>query len=519
MQLKDKKYIKNTRRFPKYYGGRTAFSDLYGNDYSVDPTQYTTNNQQNPQSGNNQQGSQNPKGAVGSGGLGPWGSIAEIAATNVKGFINELNYQPTKADQIESNQGSRYQSYGGIQYKQIDNDIDVNSYRQHWSTQNKLNNFFSGNVGGVLGIDFGGGDQKQLDEIKKAINNINVKNRAARADAFSQYWQNRNQFESAYDGRDANTPTRSTGNKKLVNTAYGKQYLPQNAWVSKNERIIDTETGAQHFVKFGKNDTAPAHLTGKDAVLSASKKKSLLNPETGNSFSEDYPTYAAAGRVQDLLDLQKYVHMVNGNVRNKTPKYYGGRTAFSDLYGNDYSVDPTQYINNLSKTTKPQNLDDDLKRVDKGRIPEIKPWEILLSRLPGLFSSIGGFINTRKQPTSRINSYHPNTYAKAALPKLAGLRINAMPILKDIDDKYRTYLSYLNSQPSLTAGQRQLYQLAAMRNSQEAKAKAMYDNQVQNNAYLTNWANAAIGVGKDEASSLSYSDRKVATTDIRFIRF
>lgn len=451
MQLKTRKCIKNTKKLPKCLFGLDSknpfgVSELSKPDPSLDKyANYGTGGLDS---------------SAASGGAFPWQMAIEYGLKNAQGLVDSLTYEPTSSDDIKNNQSTSYGSYGGVQYKQISNNIDESQYLDNWSTKSALTDMASGNIiGGALKF-FGVGKSKQEEQLRKAREQINIDNQLAQSNAFTQYWTNRNKLEQAYEGRDARSNSNKRGKTKLVNTAQGKQRLPQNAWVSKNEQIVDTLTGEHYKVKNGPGDTAPAYLRGRDAVLTNSTRQDLVNPQTGNSFANDFSRYAAAGRLQELLDLQKFVHNRNN------------------------AKDKKGYI-----------------KAKDGKIPEIKPWEILASRLPAIGSSLAGFINARKQPTSKINSYVPNTYANMALPELAGLRVNSQPMLRDIDDKYRTYLEQLNSQSSLTAGQKQLYQMAAMNNSQMAKAKVLADAQDQNNSYIANWANAAINVGDRDAAN------------------
>lgn len=506
MQLRDKKYMKN-KGLPKYFTGWelpkltqpninlqqygiqpnysipqnyilnrpdwnsvSLYNDGYGNGYGQFQSKLPSLMPQKQQQ--KQQTDPNPPGAIGSQGLGPWGAIAEIAATNAKGFINEFSYQPTSSYEILSNQNRTTSSVGGISYTKIDTSIDKDDYLDHWSAKNIANDFLSGNLGAALGKTMGHGRDKQLKEIEKAEKEAKMRNEASYNNAYNEYLRNNEMLERAKYGRDAKTDNMRYGKNKIVNTAYGKAYLPQNAWVSKNERIVDTLTGNSYSIKNGSNDTAPAFLRGRDAVLTNSSKKELLNPETGNTFAKDFYAYANSGNLQHLLDLQRFVHQRNG-------------------------------INNSGNYVKAElGLNaGDIKRVDNGRIPEIKPWEVILSRLPQLASAYAGFIDARKQPVSRINSYVPNRYAGMALPILAGLRVNSSPVLRDIDNKYNSYVRQLNSQYSLTAGQKQLYQLAAMYNSQMAKAMAIYDSQIQNNKYNSDFASTALSLGAKDAEN------------------
>jgi hypothetical protein len=140
-----------------------------------------------------------------------------------------------------------------------------------------------------------------------------MRNEASRNNAYNEYLRNngmleRAKLESAKYGREAKTDNMRYGKNKIVNTAYGKAYLPQNAWVSKDERIVDTLTENSYSIKDGPNDTAPAFLRGRDAVLT----RELVNPETGNSFAEDYYKYKKMGEVPRLLALQRFVRQRNG---------------------------------------------------------------------------------------------------------------------------------------------------------------------------------------------------------------
>ncbi len=705
MQLKDRKFIKNT--FPRYYGGADG-SGFFGTrpltapntnyqygGYYIPENPYQTSqffNKPNPsyndylsaknggdpnvvgkgqfqyktpslaQTRERQQTTPNPTGAIGSAGLGPWGAIAEIAAQNAKGFLNEATYKTVDADEIKSNQNTSNSSFGGVNFKVIDTNIDKEPYLDHWSTKSVLTDVLSGNPLAAAGKLIFGKKGEQERKIARAKDLAALDNAASFNNAYEQYLRNGH----AEGGKDAMPITRG-GNAGMVNTAYGKRYMPQNSYTNKGEQIVDTLTYNSYKVKNGHRDNAPTFLRGRDAVLTASKKKELLNPETGNTFAEDWPVYKAAGIPQRLLDLQSYVHMRNNmnnknrrngyitaktgedailfyddlladlpntNVYGKKPNKIGellraaqytpnitnniGDIDYSYLFDNlksisgvpvganltdigriptsivdtgsprmfpdkhNNSIGAVSYYPRMSSTEQPDTdnlayklipqsrsattppfyfygnsnrtpvknspdkkpssltpdnvssivppidfglesynitnpqqsnpknnkpgLDKNLKRIDKGRIPEIKPWEILASRLPGFASSIIGAINTKKQPTSKINSYRPNTYAGMALPKLAGLRINNIPVLRDIDSKLNAYMQQLASQSSLTAGQKQLYHMAAVDRAQRAKANAIYDAQIQNNKYVSDWANAAINVGDKDASN------RIATT-------
>lgn len=94
---------------------------------------------------------------------------------------------------------------------------------------------------------------------------------------------------------DINPMTGTSYKNYSVNTAYGKQNMPQNAWVSKGE-VIESADGSMYKVGFGKfakgkegnsADTERAYIQQGDTIYS----DAMINPDTGHTFAQDAPLY------------------------------------------------------------------------------------------------------------------------------------------------------------------------------------------------------------------------------------
>lgn len=551
MELKSKKYIKNTGRYPKYFLGTASL-------------------------------------------------IASLVARNVQGGLEYANMNVADSDQITSGQKVSQGNIGGISYDKIDENIDEDTYLSQYGGAAAGSDFASLNFVGGFSKLFGNKKQKQKEQLalaKERIKNINKANyldavQTAAVNDSEQRKQEREQYgyEYAYNGR---APRRNNkqGRKTLVDTAYGKMPGKQNAWVNKGERIIDTLTGMEHQVKRGPGDTAPAYLTGKDAVLSASKRKDLVNPETGNSFAEDYPSYKAAGQLGRLLALNSMVHQ-NMNNKQKYEKAYGGRSQrYPHFYGGTYTVkqgdtmwdlakqytgDPKNYTQLVSANPKygnghwiypgnvlnlPEGWGATTPAESKGDggvggkgdftgLSEIKPVELSTPQatpgfsIPDLSDShaivpkgydtskytpkdnnfrdkdqllspwmsiipaglqaagtISAAMNLRNQPTSNINSYRENAYGRYALDQLGKLRANAQPALNSLDRAYAAQSNDIDRNVSLTTGQKLAHKLAASNSINNQRSKILADYQNMNNQYKSNWANAMMQYGQQEANN------------------
>jgi hypothetical protein len=278
-----------------------------------------------------------PKGGAGQFLKNNAGSIANAAmsAIDFVGTIGDISNNKISSDEMMGTGGTMQQNVNGIGYTEervdeagVQRQIDETAKAGTTAAMGKgaalggavgtifgpvgtgIGTLAGGIIGGIAGL-FGSSKAKREAERQKriAINRTHAANAQKRETAFATGL--RNEFNRtnvtdesqslfhAEEGKEGavNPMTMETYKKHIVNTAYGKMFAPQNAWVSDGE-VIKSADGSLHRVKGGKNDTARAYLQTGDSVYS----KKIINPETGNSVADDAASYAMAGQL-DRLDM------------------------------------------------------------------------------------------------------------------------------------------------------------------------------------------------------------------------
>ena len=334
-----------------------------------------------------------------------------------------------------------------------------------------------GIIGGALGI-FGGNKAKREAERQKqiAINRTNAANTQNREQAYTIGLRNEFNRENVTDESQSlfhaesgvegavNPRTGATYKKHVVNTAYGKAYGPQNAWVSDGE-VIRSKDGSLYRVSGGKNDTARAYLQDGDSVYS----KKVINPETGNSVADDAASYAMAGEL-DRLDMNQNV----GRMMR-----YSGRRRGTILPG---------YIGGTSKlwnTVKSIGSDLDL----------------------GNLAALGNAYISAAQRDARAEgglrapkSFVANQYEQDALQQLNSLHSDYYPVWAQNRELEARGKSSIAQSGGLSAGQKMLGYMGLANNTQQNNATALFNSQERQNALRAQAANAALQAGQNTAT-------------------
>lgn len=100
----------------------------------------------------------------------------------------------------------------------------------------------------------------------------------------------------------------------------------------------------------------------------------------------------------------------------------------------------------------------------------------------------------------RPNTYVPNTYGQRAANILAGLRVSDYPILPELYNQYAKTMYGISNSGGLSGGQKTLARLAALKNLQNNYAKLQASNQMTNNQYKASYADYISKLGAQEAS-------------------
>lgn len=339
-------------------------------------------------------------------------------------------------------------------------------------------------LGGALGI-FGGNKAKREAERQKqiAINRTIAANTQNREQAYTIGLRNEFNRENRTDESQSlfhaengvegavNPRTGATYKKHVVNTAYGKAYGPQNAWVSDGE-VIRSKDGSLYRVSGGKNDTARAYLQDGDSVYS----KNVINPETGNSVADDAASYAMAGEL-DRLDMNQNVGRMmrySGKRRgNILPGYIGG----------------TNKIWNTVKSIG-QNLD--LENI----IPTVTAYTTAAQR----DAQAEGGLRAPK-------SFVANPYENAALDELNKLHSDYYTVWAGNREAEGRAKSSIAQSGGLSAGQKMLAYMGMLNQTQQNNANAMFDSQKLNNEYAGQAAKIKLATGENSATRQSEAYR------------
>lgn len=139
-------------------------------------------------------------------------------------------------------------------------------------------------------------------------------------------------------------------------------------------------------------------------------------------------------------------------------------------------------------------VDIDTDRIEK--IPARNSWAY---SLPGVMTGIGQYITAKTSKPKSVDIYAPNRYLPGALQRLSQMRINAQPLIDEAIRQSRMARYNALQSGGLTAGQRWLDNVVRDAQTADALAKIRRDVQMQNNAYNTAYAQAAIAAGQEEA--------------------
>ena len=202
------------------------------------------------------------------------------------------------------------------------------------------------------------------------------------------------------------------------------------------------------------------------------------------------PTYSEIYKPYDIS--QKYKLPDNfwgnlGNSDNTTPSIFT-ENPFKGRLGNIYNY--TKILNNTSGGSSEDNDNSNPNARYTGWIPELATQAI----------NLAAFLRHRNSDITKRDVYHRNEGAAAGLDKLAGMRINNYPISKEMRDAERRgayQIRTTGTSPGQWANQR----IALALGTQNNIAKLFSNNQIQNNAYGSDWAKSLLAAGENDRNA------------------
>lgn len=114
--------------------------------------------------------------------------------------------------------------------------------------------------------------------------------------------------------------------------------------------------------------------------------------------------------------------------------------------------------------------------------------------------NLAAFLRHRNSDIMKPDIYHHNPYETAGLSRLANLRINNYPIAKEMRDAERRG-AYQIRNAGTSPGQWANQRIALALGTQNNIAKLFSNNQMQNNAYQSDWAKSALASGENDRNA------------------
>lgn len=486
MELKDRKYIKNRKMLPGYWGG----------------SETSTNTDSKTSTGT---GYEQFKSRWNDGGST---SVANdiMNIGNAALQFNSMKYPTNYSGDFVGKYGTNnYGSIDGINYTQY-NDINTNVEQSRMSQQRNDKIMSGAQIGATTGLGLGatagmlggatlggwlgpigmlggallgglfggifGNKSKREEERQMRIAQVKQQNfnEFSRTDALSKSLQkkeletlgntqNQNLFSAAFGEEGVNPKTNETYKKLLVHTASGKKYAKQNAWVDNGEILVDKH--GEHKVKGNPKvkDGEPAHLNKNTKVISNDKRMPF--PGTNMTFAQVWP-HAKENKLEDqFFNIQKQTrenlkaqdNMITARYGlERLPKFWGG-------------------------------------------------YENLFANAGGLIQSYADYRNAASEDVQNINLRPYNKYEGAVANLMAGRRPNAYPIMQDLLNQEAKSRKAINQSGGLSSGQRTTANIANAMNTRIARANALMNIQNIYNQYLKENAEMLNQMGTSQMSA------------------
>ena len=545
MELKNKKYIKNTGSLPGFANGlpNGLSSGSYGTPDGLSSTDYqqalgewtnrlddkpianigpvdTTawNNWKNnyfnqkylqvpntglttlPSIGGNKKSVKSASGVN-------WSGAGDVVTTGVNFMgqgINAFTHDETESD-LAAQYGQAQGNAGGIGYVRP-NYADVGEQMAQVRKKNLTNTLGAAGggaafgaavgsiipglgtvVGGLIGAGLGAliggaGSAKRAREHRQMVNRYNDKALHLGTDAEGWALTKAMQLNNAEEN--------GVPDKQLI---YGHANGKQPEVNSKTGRTKDdvwmyTPSG----YKFGK-----ANALGEPG-------ETILDTETGEMSTIPYRPGDSKhpGDVQPIEAKKETAIFTNRWIDPVTGKSF----AKAAIDGDD---DPYALLNRMKILVNDNKSKKGLMKAKCGKLPKYyEGW------IPNAISSgatmLGGFaqyLDAKNQSVKKPNSYVSNPYELEALSTLAGLGINQYPIMQQLRLAESRTNNAIDRSGGLGIGQRKLSRLSALNTTQNNISNTLSSIQQQNNSYLSDYAKTALQAGANNAKMKMAADQ------------
>lgn len=443
MELKDRKFINNTGNLPGFAGGTIPPVTANG----IKPNMWAQTNPNATISGLQKQvtrsqayGTPIIKNTPTTGSKGPTQADSAAAGAGpwfaigawAGGGVLEGLNRIKSADEHLADAGTSEQNINGITYTQ-QNGVDASKIMDEYDS-NTAKDFLTNPFRGIASIF---GRSKARRQAENAAKYASIQQSAARDNAYAQY-------------------LRLDGAKKYGN-------MEDQALYAANGKLPKCKDGL----------VSSTGIVNGEATARVSNGEVIANKALGTMYRVPGLKNNKDGKLAALNDSDTVI----------TNKYglsdYAWRTG--DIVGAEKM---------MAALTNPSYKCGKLPGFEEGWLGNFVPAAL------GTLASLDQTINAYKNKSFRPNTYASNPYELEGLSTLAGLRINPYPVITQLRDaEYRSNKA-IDLAGGLSGSQRTATRLANLNSTQKNIANLLSSIQQQNNAYRSNYAQAAINAGQ-----------------------
>lgn len=321
-------------------------------------------------------------------------------------------------------------------------------------------------LGGLGGLLFGGDDEEeQLRQLAIAQTKENNYNEKYRSDALTAALQKRQSdqygdtssqmlYSAKYGNEGVNPATNETYKNFLVQTSHGPKIDKQNAWLDDGEWVESVDGSAYQVSDVSKIKNKKSKLPGFSTGSSENKNSS----STDNVRARIEPGDRIAA---------SHVYLP------------GTRISMADLYPIARAQGQTDELFDMQA-----NIKQGMKQKQHG-LPEYAiGWENLISTVPGFIASWNDYRNIKNDEIKETNLTPYNKYEAYARNLLANRRANMNPVYQNILQNDAQSRYRINASSGLSAGQKMLANIANAANTRRVLGNAILQGQEMDNKYI-----------------------------------
>lgn len=295
---------------------------------------------------------------------------------------------------------------------------------------------------------------------------------------------------------------------KKVWTPSGYHTGPVNSLVGKGESIIDYNNGTGTLVTKGQKgvDNQPSSVKDGDQNVVVGNDIDWSN---GIKFSDQ--AAPLTGKLQMYNEIENRMNRSNDNLSSLSKQT-------KDLQNKQLQSAKQPILDALKNITDKQQLQHEIedynnmpRKYNSGKSSSFYSYtKSSAGKVPNYMIDFGYLAPTilegkmlnhwMKEQPQMPNIYAANRYAQSALGELNKMRVDPYNQLRKLDSVERAAYYRMQQNGGYTGGQRQAARVALALDNAKQAADILNTTQLQNNQYRSQWANAALQEGNQDAA-------------------